>query len=55
MDTFCWLVLKRHKRDQCLFFTVDSEKEGSEDGDVLGVSSRFEASPELMLSSSMLQ
>ena len=36
-----------------MFFSVDSEEEGSEDGEVLGVHSRPEASPELILSSSM--
>ena len=33
LDTFCWLVFKRHHHQQCLFFTIDSEEEGSENGE----------------------
>ena len=31
---FRWPVHKRHKNDSCVFFFIDSEEEGSEDGEV---------------------
>ena len=50
---FCWPTLKRHKRDQCKLFAIDSWEERSKHGEVLGVPSQSEASPELLLSSWM--
>ena len=45
-------LFKRHKHDQCLFLSIGFEEEGSEEEEVMGVPSRSEASPELILSSS---
>ena len=30
VDTFCWPLSKRHKRDSCLFFCIDFDEERSE-------------------------
>ena len=53
VETICFLVYKRQKRDTCMSSCVQSEEEGSEVGEVLVARSRPEASRELILSSSM--